>query len=65
MKVIDDPKTVNAFCMAGGKMAIYTGLLMKIDPTDDELAARRRPVSRSYVVRVYDVPERTSVTMAS
>src|SRR4051812_17592853 len=23
VRVIDDPKTVNAFCMAGGKMAIY------------------------------------------
>ena len=25
VKGIDDPKTVNAWCMAGGKMAIYTG----------------------------------------
>jgi len=30
---------VNAWCMAGGKMAVYTGLLDKIQPTDDELAA--------------------------
>jgi len=29
---------INAFCMAGGKMAVYTGLLDKIQPTDDELA---------------------------
>lgn len=29
---------VNAFCMAGGKMAVYTGLLKKVEPTDDELA---------------------------
>jgi len=36
--VIDDPKMVNAWCMAGGRMAIYTGLLEQIDPTDDELA---------------------------
>ena len=36
--VIDDPETVNAFCMAGGKMAIYTGLINKINPSDDELA---------------------------
>jgi len=36
--VIDDPKMVNAWCMAGGRMAIYTGLLLKIEPTDDELA---------------------------
>ncbi len=38
MQVIDDPKTVNAWCMAGGRMAIYTGLIQKVDPTDDELA---------------------------
>lgn len=30
---------VNAWCMAGGKMAVYTGLLDKVQPTDDELAA--------------------------
>ena len=38
IKVIDDPKVVNAWCMAGGKMAIYTGLIYKVKPTDDELA---------------------------
>jgi len=38
VQVIDDPKTVNAWCMAGGRMAVYTGLLQKVDPTDDELA---------------------------
>jgi predicted Zn-dependent protease len=38
VQVIDDPKTVNAWCMAGGRMALYTGLLLKVDPTDDELA---------------------------
>ncbi|HSQ69355.1 MAG TPA: M48 family metallopeptidase [Steroidobacteraceae bacterium] len=38
VQVIDEPKTVNAWCMAGGRMAVYTGLLQKIDPTDDELA---------------------------
>ena len=36
--VIDDPEMVNAWCMAGGRMAIYTGLISKVDPTDDELA---------------------------
>lgn len=36
--VIDDPETVNAWCMAGGRMAIYTGLIDQIKPTDDELA---------------------------
>jgi predicted Zn-dependent protease len=38
VEVIDDPKMVNAWCMAGGRMAIYTGLLQQIEPTDDELA---------------------------
>jgi predicted Zn-dependent protease len=38
VEVIDDPETVNAWCMAGGRMAVYTGLLEKIDPSDDELA---------------------------
>ena len=38
VKVIDDPETVNAWCMAGGKMAIYTGLIEKVKATDDELA---------------------------
>lgn len=38
MKIIDDPKTVNAWAMAGGKMALYTGLIEQIKPSDDELA---------------------------
>jgi len=38
ISVIDDPKTMNAWCMAGGRMAIYTGLIEKLNPTDDELA---------------------------
>jgi len=32
VKVIDDPKTVNAWCMAGGKMAFYTGLITALKP---------------------------------
>jgi predicted Zn-dependent protease len=38
IKVIDDPETVNAWCMAGGKMAMYSGLILKLDATDDEIA---------------------------
>jgi len=38
IEVIDDPKTINAFCMAGGKMGIYTGFWTKLHATDDELA---------------------------
>ena len=38
VKVIDDAKTVNAWCMAGGRMAIYTGLIDQLKATDDELA---------------------------
>lgn len=32
-------KDVNAWCMPGGKIAVYTGLLDKVQPTNDELAA--------------------------
>jgi len=38
VEVIDDPETINAWCMAGGRMAIYTGLINQIMPSDDELA---------------------------
>jgi predicted Zn-dependent protease len=38
VEVIDEPETVNAWCMAGGRMAVYTGLIEKIQPSDDELA---------------------------
>lgn len=37
VNVIDDDKTVNAFCMPGGLMAIYTGLIKQLDATDDEI----------------------------
>lgn len=38
MQVMDDPGTVNAWAMAGGKMAIYSGLVQQLDASDDELA---------------------------
>jgi predicted Zn-dependent protease len=38
IEVIDDPKTVNAWAMAGGRMAIYTGLIEQTKATDDEIA---------------------------
>ena len=36
--LIDDPETVNAWCMAGGRMGVHSGLVVQLDPTDDELA---------------------------
>ena len=36
--LIDDPDTVNAWCMAGGRMGVHSGLIVQLDPTDDELA---------------------------
>ena len=38
VSVIDDEKTINAFCMPGGLMAIYTGLINQLHDTDDEIA---------------------------
>lgn len=37
-KVIDDDKALNAFCLPGGKVAVYTGLL-PVAQDDDGLAA--------------------------
>jgi predicted Zn-dependent protease len=38
VEVIDDPDTVNAWAMAGGRMAIYSGLIEQTNATDDEIA---------------------------
>ncbi len=63
IKVIDDPEMINAWCMAGGKMAIYTGLLNKVDPTDDELAqVLAHEISHALANHT---AERMSVAMAS
>ena len=34
-----DSELINAFCMPGGKIVVYSGLINKLDTTDDELAA--------------------------
>lgn len=34
-----DSEQINAFCMPGGKIVVYSGLITKLDATDDELAA--------------------------
>jgi predicted Zn-dependent protease len=63
VQVIDDPKTVNAWCMAGGRMAIYTGLIEKVKPTDDELAqVMGHEISHALANHT---AERMSVAMAS
>ena len=36
--IVDDTETVNAWCMAGGRMAVYTGLFAQLELTDDEFA---------------------------
>lgn len=38
VNIIEAPE-VNAFCLPGGKIILYSGLLKEIKPTDDELAA--------------------------
>jgi len=37
--IVDDPETINAWAMAGGRMAIYTGIINKLQLTDAEIAA--------------------------
>ena len=61
--LIDEPDTVNAWCMAGGKMAVYSGLIEQIEPTDDELAqVMAHEISHALANHV---AEQMSVTLAS
>ena len=36
---VEDNEEVNAYCMPGGKIMVFSGLVEKTDATDDELAA--------------------------
>lgn len=38
MALIDESETPNAWCMAGGRMAVYSGLMERLALSDDELA---------------------------
>lgn len=63
INVIDDPDTVNAWAMAGGKMAIYTGLIDKLKATDDEIAqVMGHEISHALAKHT---AEKMSVSMAS
>jgi len=63
VQVINDPKTVNAFCMAGGKMAIYTGMWDQLHATDEEIAmVMGHEISHALANHTQ---ERMSIAMAS
>ena len=60
--LIDDPKTINAFCLPGGKVAVYTGIL-PVAKTDAGLAAILGHEVAHAVLR--HGAERVSQTMAA
>ena len=61
--LIDGPDTVNAWCMAGGRMAVYSGLFIKLKLTDDEFAQiMGHEISHALANHT---AERMSVAMAS
>lgn len=61
--LIDGPETVNAWCMAGGRMAVYSGLFEKLDLTDEEFAQiMGHEISHALANHT---AERMSVAMAS
>lgn len=37
--MVDDRKNINAFVVPGGKVVIFTGLLLSVISSDNELAA--------------------------
>lgn len=61
--LIDGPETVNAWCMAGGRMAVYSGLIDKLELTDAEFAQiMGHEISHALANHT---AERMSVAMAS
>ncbi len=61
--IVDDDETVNAWCMAGGRMAVYTGLFTQLKLTDDEFAQiMGHEISHALA---HHTAERMSVAMAS
>ena len=63
--MFDDPEKVNAWAMAGRNMALYTGLVKEINPTDDELAQVLGHEIANALAKHKHSAEKISVAMAS